>query len=298
MKNWMKEEQIHLDPQKKMQFLLLLAVCAGEALLIAVEGMFHSLGYHVVKHYIFIPCFMFLGTLLGRRMTDAARQNLWLSVLAAVWFVLAQFRHRKLDLEYINGGMFFLSYLMALPFASALEDQEKNIGMKLASTLFLLASLGLVAYSGLLVLEWQPEYMQKYVYWDGTRLHCLWHPNVTACVFMIGISICLSYMFHTKKSWKRLLLTIVVCLQFGIMALTNCSYFTIRAGGRTGVTILFDSVYSWVVFVPVAMLLSHKTALGLVSMFALVQGLEGIKAVIGLWLVKKGIWVRNIVSNV
>ena len=83
-----------------------------------------------------------------------------------------------------------------------------------------------------------------------------------------------------------------------IMALTNCSYFTIRAGGRTGVTILFDSVYSWVVFVPVAMLLSHKTALGLVSMFALVQGLEGIKAVIGLWLVKKGIWVRNIVSNV
>jgi Na+-driven multidrug efflux pump len=83
-----------------------------------------------------------------------------------------------------------------------------------------------------------------------------------------------------------------------IMALTNCSYFTIRAGGRTGVTILFDSVYSWAVFVPVAMLLSHKTALGLVSMFALVQGLEGIKAVIGLWLVKKGIWVRNIVSNV
>jgi putative MATE family efflux protein len=83
-----------------------------------------------------------------------------------------------------------------------------------------------------------------------------------------------------------------------VMALTNCCYFTIRAGGRTGITILFDSVYSWTVFVPVAMLLSHKTALGLVSMFALVQGLEGIKAVIGLWLVKKGIWVRNIVSNV
>jgi len=83
-----------------------------------------------------------------------------------------------------------------------------------------------------------------------------------------------------------------------IMALTNCCYFTIRAGGRTGITILFDSVYSWLVFVPVAMLLAHRSALSLVPMFAIVQGLEGIKAVIGIWLVRKGIWVRNIVNNI
>lgn len=83
-----------------------------------------------------------------------------------------------------------------------------------------------------------------------------------------------------------------------VMAITNCCYFTIRAGGRTGITILFDSVYSWVVFVPLAMLLAHKTGLGLVAMSAVVQGSESIKAVIGLWLLKKGVWVRNIVEKI
>lgn len=90
----------------------------------------------------------------------------------------------------------------------------------------------------------------------------------------------------------------VTAYMLPIMALTNCCYFTIRAGGRTGITILFDSVYSWLVFVPVAMLLAHRTSLVLVPMFAIVQGLEGIKAVIGIWLVKKGIWVRNIVEKI
>lgn len=80
-------------------------------------------------------------------------------------------------------------------------------------------------------------------------------------------------------------------------AITNCSYFSIRAGGRTGITILFDSVYSWVVFVPAAMLLAHKTTLTLVPMFAMVQALEGFKVVLGIWLVKKGVWVRNIVEK-
>lgn len=80
-----------------------------------------------------------------------------------------------------------------------------------------------------------------------------------------------------------------------MFALTNASYFTIRSGGRTMLTILFDSVYSWGVFVPAAWLLAHLTTLGLVPMFALVQALESIKVVIGLTLVKKGVWVRNIV---
>lgn len=80
-----------------------------------------------------------------------------------------------------------------------------------------------------------------------------------------------------------------------MFALTNTSYFTIRSGGRTMMTILFDSVYSWVVFVPAAWLLAHMTTLGLVTMFALVQALESVKVVIGLTLVKKGVWVRNIV---
>ncbi len=221
MKNWMKEEKIQLSPHKRMQFLLLLVVCVAEALFITTEGMFHFVGYYLADHYIAVPCFLFLGTVLVQRLSGAAKCNLCLSATAALWFVLAQIRHRILGMEAVPGGYFFLSYLMAFPFASVMEDYEKNIGMKLVTTLFLVAALTLVGYSALLVLDCVPDFMENYVYWDGTRLHPLWHSNTSACIFMIGIGASLSYMFHTKKNWKKVLLTGSVFLQFLAMSLTN-----------------------------------------------------------------------------
>ena len=47
------------------------------------------------------------------------------------------------------------------------------------------------------------------------------------------------------------------------------------------VTFLFDSVFTWVVVVPVAFLLAHGTGLGIVSVYFLVQATELIKVVIG-----------------
>ena len=42
------------------------------------------------------------------------------------------------------------------------------------------------------------------------------------------------------------------------------------------VTFLFDSVFTWVVVVPVAFLLAHGTGLGIVSVYFLVQSTEQI----------------------
>lgn len=222
MKNWIKEENIHLAPHRKVQFFLLLTVCIVEALFIVTEGMFHYIGYYITENHIAIPCFLFLGTVLNQKLTTAAKQNLGLSCIAAIWFVLVQIQHRTQGMEAVYGGYFFLSYLMAFPFASVMEDQGKNIGMKLATTLFLLASLVLVGYSALLVLGWLPDGMQNFVTWDGTRLSPLWHPNVSACIFMIGIGASLSYLFHTKKNWKKGLLAASAAVQFLAISLTNC----------------------------------------------------------------------------
>lgn len=244
MKKWMKEENIHLDPHRKMQYLLLLAVCLTEALFISLEGMFCAIGYHVIEHYIAVPCFLFLGTLLGRKLNRGAGWNLGISTIAVAWFLLAQNQHRVMDMEIASGGMFFLSYLMAFPFASVMEDQEKNIGMKLAATLFLAASLVLVFYSVLLLLDCLPAYMQQFIYWDGTRLRPLWHSNIAACIFMIGIGTSLSYMFHTKKSWKRLLLTAAVVMQYVTLSLTNCRTSVMMTCVLIGFA-LFLAVLKW-----------------------------------------------------
>ena len=46
-------------------------------------------------------------------------------------------------------------------------------------------------------------------------------------------------------------------------AFTHSSYFTLRSGGKTLVTFLFDSVFTWVIVVPVAFVLAKYTVLGI-----------------------------------
>ncbi|MBO6039687.1 MAG: MATE family efflux transporter, partial [Oscillospiraceae bacterium] len=80
-------------------------------------------------------------------------------------------------------------------------------------------------------------------------------------------------------------------------ALTNCAYWTLRAGGRTYITMAFDSVFTWVVSVPIAWGLIHYTGWGLLQVNAAVQAADLIKLGLGLWLLHRGVWVNNIVAD-
>ena len=80
-------------------------------------------------------------------------------------------------------------------------------------------------------------------------------------------------------------------------AVTNCAYWALRAGGRTYITMAFDSVFTWVVAVPIAWTLIHLTSLGLLQVNAAVNAAELIKLCIGLFLLHKGVWVNNIVAD-
>lgn len=79
-------------------------------------------------------------------------------------------------------------------------------------------------------------------------------------------------------------------------AFLHATYFTLRSGGKTIITFLFDSVFIWCVSVVIAFLLSRYTALPVIAVYAMVQLGDIIKCVIGFILVKKGIWLQNIVT--
>lgn len=79
-------------------------------------------------------------------------------------------------------------------------------------------------------------------------------------------------------------------------AFLHVTYFTLRSGGKTIITFLFDSVFIWCVSVVIAFLLSRYTALPVIAVYAMVQLGDIIKCVIGFILVKKGIWLQNIVT--
>ena len=80
-------------------------------------------------------------------------------------------------------------------------------------------------------------------------------------------------------------------------AFLHASYFTLRSGGKTIITFLFDSVFIWCVSVTIAFTLSCFTALPVIGIYTLVQLGDIIKCVIGFILVKKGVWLQNIVAH-
>lgn len=92
------------------------------------------------------------------------------------------------------------------------------------------------------------------------------------------------------------IIRIAACFQ-PLFGFENAAYFTLRAGGKTIITFLFDSAFMWVIAVPVAYILSRYTQMGILMLYASVQLTEIIKCTIGYILVKKGIWVHNIVRD-
>ncbi len=129
------------------------------------------------------------------------------------------------------------------------------------------------------------------------------------CVFSvltaIGVSIvlvCLAPVFpliyNTTDEIRNLATQFILVFAFvtPFNSYTNAAYFTLRSGGNTIVTFLFDSFFIWVVNVPVAMCLAHFTMLPVIIIFMIVNGLEAMKSFIGFALVKKGVWLNTIVE--
>ena len=126
---------------------------------------------------------------------------------------------------------------------------------------------------------------------------------VISSVFIGAILFCTSGLFpklYNTNDMARLVATHFLMVQAVFMpkdGFLHTTYFTIRAGGKTIITFLFDSVFMMAVSVPVAYYFSRYTNIGPASIFALVHGVDLIKCVIGFILVKKGVWMKNIVKT-
>ena len=79
-----------------------------------------------------------------------------------------------------------------------------------------------------------------------------------------------------------------------LYAYCNNCYFILRSGGKTLITFLFDSVFTWVFSFTTAWCLAHLTGMDVVSMYLCVEALNLLKCVIGTVLVVKGVWIHNL----
>ncbi|HBI60782.1 MAG TPA: MATE family efflux transporter, partial [Lachnospiraceae bacterium] len=97
-------------------------------------------------------------------------------------------------------------------------------------------------------------------------------------------------LYNTSQA-IRILAGKMICVNAIVMplqAFLHASYFTIRSGGRTWITFMFDSGYTWCVAIPFAYCIVHFTSLEILPVYAMYCSLDIIKAFVGFILLKEG----------
>lgn len=126
--------------------------------------------------------------------------------------------------------------------------------------------------------------------------------SVSATVVIAAAAIPLAAFFpniYNTSDEIRSLAAYMIIIQACAMPLwayTNACYFTIRSGGRTGLTFLFDFGFTWLMQIPLALIFSYLTDINIRVIFALVTFSEIVKSVIGFFMVRSCVWVNNIVD--
>ncbi|MCR4676177.1 MAG: MATE family efflux transporter [Sphaerochaetaceae bacterium] len=106
-------------------------------------------------------------------------------------------------------------------------------------------------------------------------------------------------IYNTNDSARAIASSLIVlqAIFLPVEAFKNATYFTVRSGGRTFVTFLFDGFSMIAVSYPAAFILSRFTEAPVTLIFLSVQLTGLLKCLVGYILVKKRVWVRNIVTE-
>ena len=106
-------------------------------------------------------------------------------------------------------------------------------------------------------------------------------------------------LLYNTTGQVRHLASVLICINAVAMpfnSYTNATYFTLRSGGQTFVTFLFDSCFVWVCCVPLAYCLSRFTSLSIIPLFAICLSTDLLKCILGAIMLKQGKWIQNLTT--
>lgn len=127
--------------------------------------------------------------------------------------------------------------------------------------------------------------------------------SVASCILIALIMLIIAPLFpnlyNTTEQAKSVAAQFIIAQAIFMpqCAFMHATYFTLRSGGKAIITFLFDSVYMWCISIPVAFVLSRFTGIPAIYIFVTVQIVDWAKCIIGFVLVKKGVWLQNLVDN-
>ncbi len=127
--------------------------------------------------------------------------------------------------------------------------------------------------------------------------------SVVSSIFVGGLMATLAPLFpqiyNVTDSIKKLatFFILISACYTPMNAFLNGAYFTLRSGGKTWVTFLFDSIYIWAVNVFLAFILTKFTSLSIYYIYIICYGVDIIKCTTGFLLVRSNSWMNNLVGE-
>jgi len=118
-------------------------------------------------------------------------------------------------------------------------------------------------------------------------------------LIVIGVAGLIPMLYNTEQIVRDTAASMmrIQGLILPMFSYVHIAYFTLRSGGKTIITFLFDSCYMWTITFPLSYYLCHLTDLPVVTVFLLVQLADVAKLVIAYPLLKSGIWAKNLLHT-
>ena len=220
LKSWKREPLVG-----KWQYFCLLVVAVVELVYMSPQAQKNGLAWVAVDYFLEIPAMAFLLLTIARGIRRQGWSTMLVSLVMLLWIALVQVMRVIRGLEQINPGEITCFYALALPLAFAMEDGERQWGLKTLALVYLLEGLRLCLLAGALYFGILPEGYRASVLWDGARLLEMFHPTNCSALLLISIGLCLGLCLKTNKRWLQGVLIVWILIQFGVQTLTN---------GRTG----------------------------------------------------------------
>ncbi len=113
---------------------------------------------------------------------------------------------------------------------------------------------------------------------------------------LAGASPFIPLIYKTEESVRSLATSfmLILAITMPLTAFAHCCYFTLRSGGKTVMTFIFDCLSVWLINVPVVYLCVHHSSMSIEWVYAMSQLTNVLKCIFGFVLVLMGVWIHNI----
>lgn len=86
----------------------------------------------------------------------------------------------------------------------------------------------------------------------------------------------------------------ILCFAFILFTVNVCIFFTLRSGGNTWIILAFDSLFMWLIPVPITIVLVLFTDLNIFWIYLIAQAVDLFKMLLGLFIMRRRTWIRNL----